>query len=152
MADDEALAERLADAVRAHPGLTRYRLAILLDVHEDQLEQAISRLIREGRLTDRTQRASVRLYAPKILIDAESATYRIRPGMRAWEVLVLASAHPNGITPADVAALTRMTRGYAYKMMLRLEADRLLTRCRNERRWKVNQIGRALLAREQPEG
>lgn len=151
MADDEALTDRLADAVRSHPGLTRYRLAILLDVDEHQLEQAMSRLTHEGRLSGRTQRASVRWYAPEVPVDQEPPTDRIRPGMRAWEVLVLAVTRPGGITPDGVATHTRMSAGYAYKMLLRLEAHQLVERCGKERRWAVSQKGRDLLAREQRE-
>jgi DNA-binding IclR family transcriptional regulator len=70
--------------------------------------------------------------------------------MRAWEVLVLAGTRPGGITPDGVATHTRMNAGYAYKMLLRLEAHQLVERCREERRWVVSQYGRDLLDREQP--
>lgn len=108
----------------------------------------LTALDREGRLSGRRQRTSVRWYAPEIPLDQEPLRSKIRPGMRAWEALVLAAEHEDGITPPEVAAHTPMTKGYAYKMLLRLQDARLVTRCRNERRWTVNQKGRELLARE----
>lgn len=148
MTDDEVFAERLSDAVRAHPGLTRYRLARLLQVDEHQLEQVISRLTDEGRVSGRTQRASVRWYAPEVPADQEPPTGVIRPGMRAYEALVLASARPGGITPGEVATRTGMSTGYAYKVMLRLEGERLVKRCGEERRWVVSRQGHDLMRSE----
>jgi hypothetical protein len=132
MLNDEALAERLADAVRRHPGLTLYRLAILLDVDEQDLGIAATELTGEGRLSQRTQRSSVRWYAPEVPADQEPPADKIMPGMRAWEVLVLASTRPGGITPAEVATHTRMNAGYAYKMLRRLEAHQLVKHCGEE--------------------
>ncbi|MGN6371507.1 MAG: hypothetical protein ACTHM1_00730 [Solirubrobacteraceae bacterium] len=149
MTGDEALAARLADAVRAHPGLTLYRLAILLDVDEQQLGQMMALLADEGRVSGRKQRVSIRWYTPEVPADQEPPADKIRPGMRAWEVLVLASTRPGGITPDGVATHTRMNTGYAYKVLQRLEAHQLVERCGDERRWKINQNGRDLLAREQ---
>lgn len=149
MSSDEALAERLASAVREHPGLTRYRLAILLDVDEQELGPIMTLLVHEGRLSGRKQRASIRWYVPEVPADQEPPADKIRPGMRAWEVLVLLSTRPGGITPDGVAAHTRMNAGYAYKMLLRLEANQLVERCGEERRWAVSPNGRELLAREQ---
>lgn len=146
---NDPLAEHVLDAVRLHPGLTLYRLAILLDVDEEELSRTMTMLAREGRLSDRKQRVSIRWYAPEVPADQEPPADKIRPGMRAWEVLVLASARPGGITPDGVATHTRMNAGYAYKMLLRLETHRLVRRCGQERRWVMTQRGRDLLAREQ---
>lgn len=144
------LAERIIHAVRAHPGLTVYRLAILLAVEERELDRVLTVLGREERLSGRVQRTSIRWYTPETPLGQEPPTSKIRPGMRAWEALVLAREHKEGVTPAEIAASTPMTKGYAYKMMLSLQDARLVRRCRNERRWVVNQKGRDLLAREQP--
>lgn len=142
------LGEQIVKAVRAYPGLTLYRLALLLDVDERALDGVINKLASEARLTSRTQRSSVRWYVPEAPADQGPPSDPITPGMRAWEVLVLTSTRAGGITPHGIAAHTRMDAGYGQKMLLRLEAEQLVRRCGPERRWVVTQKGRDLLARQ----
>jgi DNA-binding IclR family transcriptional regulator len=139
------LAEQIVAAVRAHPGLTIYRLAILLDVDEGELHKVVLALASEGRLRSYRHRASLRWYEPGAMIT-EPPRGGIGPGTRAWEALVMAAPLTEGVTLAQLTADTRMSAAYAYVVMLRLEAAGLVRRRSTERRWIVSRNGHELLA------
>lgn len=140
------LAGRVIGAVRAYPGLTIYRLAILLNVPETQLQMAVTALASEGRLRSRRERASVRWYEPGVSDARRSSVGNAQPGTRAWEALKLASSLPNGITPAQLAARTPISPSYAYRVLRRLQAEKLMVACPGERKWTMSEKGRQAIA------
>lgn len=144
------LEDQIIDAVWVHPGITYYRLAILLRVDEADLQRTMTALENEGQLHCERLRTSLRWYAPDASSIPQPRPGEIVPGTRAWEALDITAKGTGSVKLNELAAQTPMNRAYAQRVMRHLEVAKLVA-AKDTRRttWTATADGRKRVADEE---